>query len=296
MALLVMKDGIDGEDALNEMERAGVQGARLLDDLTSLAAAVMGQSEFDHDAINTTSMASLGTCVLDSANADQIVGDAAAARARAALESLDREPAPPLPGWAVTRKGNSEGSRIVSIASVSQRARSGEIEDGARGMNTRCPAANEVERKTNRRSVSSALSRVVAAEGAKVIVAQESALRGLDLPRVDLILLTMLPDDPEAYVHIAGRTGRFGRSGHVVNIWTRREQERSGFITASLRGVKFRTKEFKPDGVEIAGAKGDELGTGRSSRAKPRASYGTYGKQSFEQWSPHLSHYQQRKQ
>jgi len=41
---------------------------------------------------------------------------------------------------------------------------------------------------------------------------------------VDLVLVMMLPDTPEEYMHIAGRTGRFGRKGSVVSIWTNREQ------------------------------------------------------------------------
>ncbi|EOD40333.1 hypothetical protein EMIHUDRAFT_222769 [Emiliania huxleyi CCMP1516] len=74
--------------------------------------------------------------------------------------------------------------------------------------------------------------------------AHESAIRGLDLPEVELVLITMAPDSPESYMHMAGRTGRFGRRGEVVSILTPRELSAAGVVTASLRGVKFRTRRW----------------------------------------------------
>ena len=55
-----------------------------------------------------------------------------------------------------------------------------------------------------------------AAGGAEVLVAHEHAIRGIDLPHLDLVLVTMLPDSPESYMHMAGRTGRVGQAGRGV--------------------------------------------------------------------------------
>ena len=82
------------------------------------------------------------------------------------------------------------------------------------------------------------------AASASLVVAHESAIRGLDLPEVELVLITMAPDSPESYMHMAGRTGRFGRRGEVVSILTPRELSAAGVVTASLRGVKFRTRRW----------------------------------------------------
>ena len=61
---------------------------------------------------------------------------------------------------------------------------------------------------------------------------------------------SMLPEDPESYVHIAGRTGRAGGRGRAVCVFTRREMDRAGWITKALQHVKWRVRrdEFRGDG------------------------------------------------
>eukprot|EP00965_Chrysotila_dentata_P147974 4884508-Pleurochrysis_carterae.AAC.1 len=63
-------------------------------------------------------------------------------------------------------------------------------------------------------------------------------------PRLQLVILTMIPDSVEDYMHIAGRTGRVGRRGHAVSIYTPRELRQAGVYTRSL-GVRWRTRTYK---------------------------------------------------
>ncbi|WP_242395635.1 DEAD/DEAH box helicase [Anaeromyxobacter oryzisoli] len=51
---------------------------------------------------------------------------------------------------------------------------------------------------------------------ARTLVATDVAARGLDLPRIGLVVHGDLPRDPEALLHRSGRTGRAGRKGVAV--------------------------------------------------------------------------------
>ncbi|KAK4491323.1 hypothetical protein RD792_002059 [Penstemon davidsonii] len=53
-----------------------------------------------------------------------------------------------------------------------------------------------------------------------VLVATDVASRGLDIPNVDLIIHYELPNDPETFVHRSGRTGRAGKLGTAVLMFT----------------------------------------------------------------------------
>lgn len=56
-----------------------------------------------------------------------------------------------------------------------------------------------------------------------VLVATDVAARGLDIPAVDLVVHYELPRDPEAFLHRSGRTGRAGRNGTAIAMYTGRE-------------------------------------------------------------------------
>lgn len=291
-SLLVMKDEIEMEDALQELRRAGVVGARSLDEVAAAAAAALGlpaQGDGEADVVSegaksegTRGAGARGEGVRGEAvpspngfTARPFTARPAADGARLAIrgrEALDRldtaAESPPadtlqLPEWAMLRRrGNRAGEHTsggaggVGAKQVVGRKLSGkpiQLGSPSREEGIGLSGASEgsdgagggrVEAGGSGRG-SGALARAITATGARVIVAHESAVRGLDLPSLDLVVLMMLPDTPEAYMHIAGRTGRFGRKGHVVSIWTRREHDRSGFVTASLRGVKFKTSEFE---------------------------------------------------
>ncbi|KAB5529082.1 hypothetical protein DKX38_019163 [Salix brachista] len=53
-----------------------------------------------------------------------------------------------------------------------------------------------------------------------VLVATDVASRGLDIPNVDLIIHYELPNDPETFVHRSGRTGRAGKEGTAILMFT----------------------------------------------------------------------------
>ncbi|KAK4802477.1 hypothetical protein SAY86_000680 [Trapa natans] len=53
-----------------------------------------------------------------------------------------------------------------------------------------------------------------------VLVATDVASRGLDIPNVDLVIHYELPNDPETFVHRSGRTGRAGKEGTALLMYT----------------------------------------------------------------------------
>ena len=51
------------------------------------------------------------------------------------------------------------------------------------------------------------------------LVATDVASRGLDIPRVDLIVQMEPPRDPESYIHRSGRTARAGNQGICITFF-----------------------------------------------------------------------------
>ncbi|XP_065852433.1 DEAD-box ATP-dependent RNA helicase 53, mitochondrial [Euphorbia lathyris] len=56
-----------------------------------------------------------------------------------------------------------------------------------------------------------------------ILVATDVAARGLDVPNVDLIIHYSLPKSAETFVHRSGRTGRAGKKGTVLLMYTHQE-------------------------------------------------------------------------
>jgi superfamily II DNA/RNA helicase len=54
------------------------------------------------------------------------------------------------------------------------------------------------------------------AERARVLVSSDLAARGLDIPGISHVIALDVLNDPEAYIHRAGRTGRAGKRGIMV--------------------------------------------------------------------------------
>jgi ATP-independent RNA helicase DbpA len=59
-----------------------------------------------------------------------------------------------------------------------------------------------------------------------VLVATDVAARGLDIKDLQAVINFDLPHDPEIYTHRIGRTGRAGKKGLALSIFTNREQNR----------------------------------------------------------------------
>lgn len=64
----------------------------------------------------------------------------------------------------------------------------------------------------------------------RVLVATDVAGRGIDVDGLDLVVNFELPNQPEAYVHRIGRTGRAGKSGLAVALTSGLYDERIGAI------------------------------------------------------------------
>jgi len=52
----------------------------------------------------------------------------------------------------------------------------------------------------------------------RFLVATDVAARGIDLPELSHVIQYEPPDDPESYIHRAGRTGRAGASGTAISL------------------------------------------------------------------------------
>jgi ATP-dependent RNA helicase DeaD len=70
----------------------------------------------------------------------------------------------------------------------------------------------------------------------KVLVATDVAARGLDIDNISHVFNYQLPDDAEVYVHRIGRTGRAGKTGIAISLFSPREKRR-------LREIEHMTKQ-----------------------------------------------------
>jgi ATP-dependent RNA helicase DeaD len=95
-----------------------------------------------------------------------------------------------------------------------------------------------------------------------ILVATDVVARGLDIPRISLVVNYDLPGDNEAYVHRIGRTGRAGREGTAISFVRPREMY-------SLRHYE-RLTSGKVESYELPNVQ--ELGQKRIARAQQEIS------------------------
>ncbi len=67
----------------------------------------------------------------------------------------------------------------------------------------------------------------------RFLVATDVAARGIDLPELSHVIQYEPPEDPESYIHRAGRTGRAGGSGTAITLVN--PAERTGLLSIARR-------------------------------------------------------------
>ncbi len=80
----------------------------------------------------------------------------------------------------------------------------------------------------------------------RFLVATDVAARGLDIPQLSHVIQYELPEDPEGYIHRAGRTGRAGAAGVALSLVTEAETLTLDAI-AKRYAVEFQQREAPTD-------------------------------------------------
>jgi ATP-dependent RNA helicase DDX21 len=87
-----------------------------------------------------------------------------------------------------------------------------------------------------------------------VLVATDVAARGLDIAGVDLVVHTAPPNDHDTYVHRSGRTGRAGRKGTSILLFSGNEERKLSMYERSLQFKFQRAGPPSPFEITQAGA------------------------------------------
>jgi ATP-dependent RNA helicase DeaD len=90
-----------------------------------------------------------------------------------------------------------------------------------------------------------------------ILVATDVAARGLDINDVTHVINYSIPQNPDAYVHRIGRTGRAGKSGIAITFVTPREYSQLRLIEKTAR-TKIRKGKL-PSSTEVREAREREL-------------------------------------
>eukprot|EP00929_Paragymnodinium_shiwhaense_P014161 TRINITY_DN122042_c0_g1_i1.p1 TRINITY_DN122042_c0_g1~~TRINITY_DN122042_c0_g1_i1.p1 ORF type:complete len:703 (-),score=196.60 TRINITY_DN122042_c0_g1_i1:127-2235(-) len=73
----------------------------------------------------------------------------------------------------------------------------------------------------------------------RVFVAKSSSVRGLDLEGIKYVLLLKMPERAVQYMHIAGRTGRMGKTGTVITLLSEDEGDAAALSVETTLNIKF---------------------------------------------------------
>lgn len=80
----------------------------------------------------------------------------------------------------------------------------------------------------------------------RLLITTDVAARGLDIPEVDLVIVTAPPKDVESYIHRSGRTGRAGAQGKCICLY-KYNQTRDLKRVETEAGIVF--KKIEPPGT-----------------------------------------------
>ena len=111
-----------------------------------------------------------------------------------------------------------------------------------------------------------------------VFITTDVAARGLNMKDITLVVNYNVPEDPEAYIHRIGRTGRAGAEGKAIMFVTSGERNLLGNIE---RRNKITLKQVDENGVEVVRLnRGSGGGQGGHHRSGSRRSFGGGGRSS----------------
>ena len=102
----------------------------------------------------------------------------------------------------------------------------------------------------------------------RFLVATDVAARGIDLPELSHVIQYEPPEDPEAYIHRAGRTGRAGGSGTAISLVNAAEQ--SGLLRIGRRfEINFEERSL-PSDEDVEGVVSERIITLLEARLRSR--------------------------
>ncbi|KAF2236305.1 dead box ATP-dependent rna helicase [Viridothelium virens] len=106
-----------------------------------------------------------------------------------------------------------------------------------------------------------------------ILVATDVASRGLDIPNVNLVVNMTFPLTVEDYVHRIGRTGRAGKTGLAITLFSQKDKHLAG----ELIGVLEKADQKVPNEL---------LKFGRTVKKKQHEAYGNFYKDPTEMKKP----------
>ena len=120
----------------------------------------------------------------------------------------------------------------------------------------------------------------------RFLVATDIAARGIDLPDLSHVIQYEPPDDPEAYIHRAGRTGRAGGSGTAITLVN--ILERSDLLHIAKRYAFEIEERPLPDDEMVQQVVSERIITLLESRLRERDNLLTERMQRFVPLAQHL--------